>query len=230
MASFSVVLFTVSPSPGLEGGTATVKIDGREALLRSVELFLNRDNVKQIQLVVTQETVEEAKRKFGGHLRFSGVKLIAGGPRWIDQLAAAAEKVSAECTHVLVHDAARPAVAHNDIEDLMAESAKHSVVFLTAPMRAGLAEVEETGELVALHPAKRFLQVVTPWAFKRDRFLELAKLKQEPSPAEIHLLRGSGLNVRVGSPGDAGLVKSMISMLPKPKMRASDNPFEEAQW
>ena len=47
MAVFSVLLLT-APPPGLSGeaGGSLVKIDGREALLRSVELFLNRENVK----------------------------------------------------------------------------------------------------------------------------------------------------------------------------------------
>src|SRR5688500_13185024 len=123
MAVFSVILPTAAP-PGqaAEAGGAYVKIDGREALLRSVELFLNRENIKQIQLVVSSDAMEEAKRKYGGHLNFSGVKLIAGGPRWIDQLAAAAPSISAECTHVVIHDAARPAVPYSDIDAILREA------------------------------------------------------------------------------------------------------------
>jgi hypothetical protein len=46
----------------------------------------------------------------------------------------------------------------------------------------------------------------------------------------MHLEKGSPLNVRVGGGGDAGLVKQMISMLPKRKVAAPTSPFEEAQW
>src|SRR4029078_11567923 len=101
-ATFSVLLLTAAP-PGqtTEAGGAFVKIDGREALLRSVELFLNRDNVKQIQVVVLSDEAEKAKRKYAAHLIFSGVKLVPGGPRWTDQLAAAAPKISSEATHVI---------------------------------------------------------------------------------------------------------------------------------
>src|SRR5688572_18057103 len=60
MAVFSVLVMTAAP-PGQasEAGGAYVKIDGREALLRSVELFLNRDNVKQILLAVLPDMLEE---------------------------------------------------------------------------------------------------------------------------------------------------------------------------
>ena len=37
----------------------------------------------------------------------------------MDQIHAVAEKISAEATHVIVHDAARPAVPYTDIEAIM---------------------------------------------------------------------------------------------------------------
>ena len=78
MATFSVLLLT-APPPGIEktgGNGAFVKVDGRESLLKAAELFLNRDPVKQIQVVISAEQVEEAKRKYGGHFGFSGIKII----------------------------------------------------------------------------------------------------------------------------------------------------------
>src|SRR5579864_5877144 len=106
MANFSVAILTAAPrGQAAEAGGAFVKIDGREALLRSVELFLNREPIKQIQVVVPPDYLEEAKRKYGPHLSFSGVKLVSGGPKWIDQIVAASQKVSPEATHVLLHDA-----------------------------------------------------------------------------------------------------------------------------
>src|SRR5579864_7949453 len=102
MANFSVAILTAAPrGQAVEAGGAYVKIDGREALLRSVELFLNREPIKQIQVVVMADYLEEAKRKYGTHLSFSGVKLVSGGPRWSDQIATAAQTLSADATHVI---------------------------------------------------------------------------------------------------------------------------------
>jgi hypothetical protein len=58
----------------------------------------------------------------------------------------------------------------------------------------------------------------------------MGKNKRDPIAADAWLVRSSSLNIRVGASSDAALAKIMINMLPKPKMRASDNPFEEAQW
>jgi 2-C-methyl-D-erythritol 4-phosphate cytidylyltransferase len=231
MSTFSVVLLTAVPTHLAAAGIgAFIKVDGRECLLRTVELFLNRDNVKQIQLVVTPESMEESKRKYGAHLGFSGVKLVAGGPNWIDQIAAAGQNISAECSHVILHDAARPAVAYADIDALVAEAAKRPAVALSTDLRGGLAELDESAKPIEFHPPQKFQQVVTPWALRRDRFVEITKTKRDLAAGELTLLRSSQLNLRVGAASDAGMVKTMIAMLPKPKIRAADNPFEEAQW
>jgi 2-C-methyl-D-erythritol 4-phosphate cytidylyltransferase len=231
MASFSIAVLTAVPTQmGADGAGAMVKVDGRECVLRSVDTFVNRDGVKQIHLFVGDDQFEEAKRKFGGHLSFSGAKLFSAGRAWADQIAAAAEKISDECTHVVVHDAARPAVAYNDLEALMAEAEKHPVVMMTTPVRGGLVETEESGKPAALCSGARFQNVVTPWAFRKDRFLEMAKNRREPAAGEWRVLRSSSLNIRVTNATEASLAKSMIGMLPRPKVRGPDNPFEEAQW
>jgi 2-C-methyl-D-erythritol 4-phosphate cytidylyltransferase/2-C-methyl-D-erythritol 2,4-cyclodiphosphate synthase len=230
MAEFSVLILTAAP-PGqaAEAGGAFVKIDGRESLLRCAELFLNRNNIKQIQIVFQPEGLEEAKKKYGGHLSFSGVKVLSGGPRWVDQLAAAANAISPEATHVIVHDAARPAVPYSDIDALMSEAEKHPIVMLATMSRSQLVELDEGGNAVAFHPPARFMNLVTPQVFKREKFIELAKSKAEPHASEVTLLKGSPLNLRIGG-GDVSLIKAMVNMLPKPKLKGPTSPFEEAQW
>ncbi len=231
MAMFSVLILT-APPPGLasESGGAFVKIDGREALLRSVELFLNRDNVKQIQLAILPDMMEDAKQKFGAHLGFSGVKLVSGGPRWMDQISAAAATISAEATHVLVHDAARPAVPYTDIEAVMTEAEKHAAVALGTPLRTALVESDDGGSPVAYHLPHHFMHLLSPQAFSKEKYSEMAAKRVEVHPSQLTMVKGSALNIRVGGPGDAALVKTMISMLPKPKMKGPASPFDEAQW
>lgn len=231
MAVFSVLVMTAAP-PGLaaEAGGAYAKIDGREALLRSVELFLNRDNVKQIQLAVLPDQLEEAKRKYGAHLGFSGVKLISGGPRWIDQIKAAGDKISADCTHVLIHDAARPAVPFSDIDGLMDAAAKADAVVLAAPVRGPLVEVDEGGNPLSYPRPGSFMHVLTPQAYSKQKFAEMASTGKELHPSQVTLVKGSPINMRLGGAGDASVVRAMINLLPKPKVRPPSSPFEEAQW
>ncbi len=231
MSVFSVVVLTAAP-PGqaAEAGGAFVKIDGREALLRSVELFLNRDNVKQIQLGIEPDGLEEAKRKFGAHLSFSGVKLFSGGVRWMEQVAAAAERIAAECTHVILHDAARPAIPFGDIDALMEAAGKHDAVCLATPVRSPLVEVDEGANPLAWRLPGEFMHLLTPQCYSREKFIEMGRTQSPVHPSQSMLIKGSALNLRIGGSGDAGLIKTMINMLPKAKMKPLSNPFEEAQW
>jgi len=230
-ATFSVLLLTAAP-PGhaVESGGPFVKIDGREALLRSTELFLNRPQIKQIQLVFTPDFMEEGKRKYGGHLSFSGVKLVTAGPRWIDQIAAGAQKLSDEATHVVIHDTARPAVAYSDIDALLEEAEKKPIVVLTSPLRGDLVEIDQTGQPVSVRRSGEFVNLLTPLSFAREKFLHMAQNKQEPHASELCLLKGSPLNMRCSGPADAAFMKSLLMHLPKPKIKSPLSPFEEAQW
>jgi 2-C-methyl-D-erythritol 4-phosphate cytidylyltransferase len=230
MATFNVIVVTAAPTGmAAEAGGALVKIDGREALLRSVELFLNRENVKLVQLVFQPDYVEQGKTKFGGHLSFSGVKVLAGGPKWIDQLIAASEKMSADASHVIIHDAARPVVPYSDIDALMEQAEKHGIVALTTPLRSTLLEVDDHGHPMAYRTPSEFVHLVTPLAFTRDKFLAMCQSRQDVHASEITLIKGSPLNIRIGGPGDAGIAKSFLNMLPK-KKTGSLGVFEEAQW
>jgi 2-C-methyl-D-erythritol 4-phosphate cytidylyltransferase len=229
-AVYSVVIVTAPPpTQSSEAGGPYVKVDGREALIRSVELFLNRDNVKQVQLVIEPDAIEEAKRKFGAHLGLMGVKLVPGGPKWNDQVAAAGKNISAEATHVIVHDAARPAVPFSDIDALMQCVEQNPVAMLVAPLRAQLVELDEGHNPVAFHLPTNYMQLLTPQAFSREKFQQLASGK-EIHASEAKLVKASPLNIRVGSSADERVAKAMLNMLPKPKVKAPSSPFEEAQW
>jgi 2-C-methyl-D-erythritol 4-phosphate cytidylyltransferase len=232
MATFSVLLLTAPPAgQAAEAGGPFVKIDAREVLLKSSELFLNRENVKQIQIVFLPENLEEAKRKYAPHLSFSGVKVLSGGPKWIDQIAAASGKISPEATHVIIHDAARPIVAYSDIDGVMELAEKHSAVTLAAPSRNSLIEVDEGGNALAIHPSTQYMQLLTPQAYDKATFEKMASTKQEIHASQLKILKGSGLNIRAGG-GEAGpgLLKAMLNLLPKPKIKPPSSPFEEAQW
>jgi 2-C-methyl-D-erythritol 4-phosphate cytidylyltransferase len=235
MAVFSVLVLTAAP-PGQasEAGGALVKIDGREALLRSVELFLNRDNIKQIQVAVPSDTLDEAKKKYGPHFSFSGVKLFGAGARWLEQIAAAGARISPDCTHVLVHDGARPAVPFSDLDAVLSAAEKYEAVALASPLRNGLVEVDEGGNPLAFHRPGEFMNLLTPQVYSRPKFLELAgatgAAAKEIHPSQLTLVKGSPLNLRLGGPGDAGLLKTMLGMLPKAKVKPLSSPFEEAQW
>jgi hypothetical protein len=83
---------------------------------------------------------------------------------------------------------------------------------------------------MAYHFSSRFMNVLTPQVYSREKYLEMATTQREIHPSASTLLKASDLNLRVRGPGDAGLAKTMLNMLPKAKVKPPSSPFEEAQW
>ena len=83
---------------------------------------------------------------------------------------------------------------------------------------------------MAYHPPGGFVQLLSPQGFSKAKFAETLGAGKEVHPSALTLLKGSPLNIRLGGPGDGGLGKAMLMMLPKPKLKPPSSPFEEAQW
>ena len=86
-------------------------LGGRALLLRTVELFTKRDEVRSIIVAVAPDSIDEFRARYGPSLGFHGATIVAGGSqaRW-ETVRNALADVPPESTHVAVHDAARPAV------------------------------------------------------------------------------------------------------------------------
>lgn len=99
-------------------------VGGRPLILRTVELFTKREEVRTIVVGAPPDELEDFKSKYGPALGFHGATVVAGGreARWETVRNALAE-IPDECTHIAVHDAARPA-AGNTLLDHLFEAAR----------------------------------------------------------------------------------------------------------
>lgn len=87
-------------------------LGGRPLLMRTVEAFGKREDVESIIVAGPPDAFEEFRERFGATLSFHGAVVVPGGraERW-ETVKLALEHVSGDCTHIAVHDAARPAVS-----------------------------------------------------------------------------------------------------------------------
>ena len=222
----ALILVTAPPPGETADDAALTKIDGRESVLRVMELFGNRDGVSQSLLLIDPAKAELYKQKVGSHLSFIGVKLLQGGKTWVEQMAAAREKLAADVTHVLVHDAARPAVPYSDLDALLSFDPAAEVVACTAKVKGLLADYAALPGF-GTRIERNLATLSTPIRFTRAAFD--AACAAGKLPTDFQLINGSPLNVRCGT-CDAAFVKAMVQLLPKPKVQAPLSPFEEAQW
>ena len=81
MPKFSVIIAAAGRAERFGGGEKKTfaKLDGRPIFLRSVEHFINRQDVCQTILAVAPEDARMVKSSYGANLAFMGVKLVEGG-------------------------------------------------------------------------------------------------------------------------------------------------------
>src|SRR5918994_4040479 len=113
-------------------------LGGKAVWLHSAERFLNRQDVKQVIVVVAEEDREEFNRKFGANLAIMGVEVCNGGAERADSIQNALAKVRDDIDFVAVHDAARPCLADKWIDQVFAAAEQSGAAILGLPVSATL--------------------------------------------------------------------------------------------
>jgi len=244
MEKFCVIVPAAGKGERFGGGEKKTfaKLDGRPVFLRTLELFIGREDVCQTILAVAPEDVEQAKAQYGANLAFMGIQLVSGGERRFDTIAAALQHVSPKASFAAIHDAVRPCVSHDRIDAVFAEAIKSGAAILACPVTATLKRVsgsmfiDETVKRAALHEAQ------TPQVFRVDILRDAyAKLKSssldvtddaevvEKTGHPVAVVPSDATNIKITTKGDLTLAAAILKTRPSkpvPRMGA----FEEAQW
>ena len=140
----AVILPAAGASTRFQGGDKlAADLGGRPLLLRTVELFTRRPEVVQVIVAGPPDDFEGFKARYGAALGFHGVLLVEGGraDRWETVLNAMAV-VEPDCSHVAVHDAARPLVTDELMDRLLLAAEKLDAVIPIEPVSSTLKQIE----------------------------------------------------------------------------------------
>lgn len=194
-------------------------LGGRAMLLRTVELFTKRDEVKSIIVAGPPDDLDDFRDRFGAQLGFHGVRIVPGGraDRW-ETVRNALEAVPEDATHVAVHDAARPG-ASDELVGRVFEAAKvHPAVVPGLAIADTLKRVSEQAVRAEEEDAVAdlILGESADAATSKGRFVEATVDRtnmvgvQTPQVFEIALLRRAYAQADLsGATDDAGLVERL---------------------
>ncbi|MEO0964031.1 MAG: 2-C-methyl-D-erythritol 4-phosphate cytidylyltransferase [Planctomycetota bacterium] len=127
------------------------RMGGESVLLRSAGAFAGRGDVACLVVAVSPDDVGGFELKWGDRLRdrLPGVevRVVAGGKveRW-ETVMKAVEAVPEECTHIAVHDAARPLATRELIDRCFAAAAEQPAVIPAVPVSSTVKRVVEERE------------------------------------------------------------------------------------
>jgi 2-C-methyl-D-erythritol 4-phosphate cytidylyltransferase len=220
-----------------------VDVAGRAALIRSVELFANRDDVKQILLAIAPEDEELVNIKWGPNLKFFNVQICFGGAERFDTVKKALELVNNDIDLIAVHDAVRCCVTKQWIDATFAAAAKTGAAILACPVAATIKLAKDNTIIKTVDRAGLY-EAQTPQVFKAEllkkAYENLAKLDKSKISDDAQLVEALGQkvsivetdpsNIKITRQSDIAIAEAILKTREKLKPKGYVGPYAEAQW
>jgi 2-C-methyl-D-erythritol 4-phosphate cytidylyltransferase len=221
-----------------------VTLEGRPVWLRTAELFVTRDDVAQVYVVVSPDDDEMFRRRYAANLAFLNVKIVQGGKERFESVANALALVGDDVDLVAVHDAVRPCVTKEQIDLVFAKAAETGAALLGMPVAETLKRATKQFTVQETVAREGLWLAQTPQVFRRDWLLaayaQRASFKGtitddaqliEAAGHAVHLVAGAATNIKITTRDDLPLAAAILASLPKPKEKRPIHPFaDEASW
>jgi len=194
-----------------------LEIAGRPILERSVSLLHEHPDVHEVIVALPEELVQDPPAYL--LMASKPLRIVAGGVRRQDSVAAAFRLVSDRADVVVIHDAARPFATSGLIARTIAAAAESGAALAALEARdtvkvirvapsdaAGLAQAEEAERFVRQTLDRRSIFLAqTPQAFRREVLRDALAL-QDDATDEAALAERAGHAVRIVE-GEASNIK-----------------------
>jgi 2-C-methyl-D-erythritol 4-phosphate cytidylyltransferase len=246
MPSFAIILPAAGKSTRFRDKEKKpfANLDGRAVWLRTVELFVTRDDVCQCILVINPDDRELLQRRYAANLAFMNVQVVDGGAERFASVGNALAVVKPEADLVAVHDAVRPCLTEEQVNAVFARAAQTGAAILGVPVTDTLKRVDGQKQIHSTLSRQSLWQAQTPQVFRRDwlteAYAQRGKLGQEITDDaqlveavghQVHVVEGSPLNVKITTRADLTLAEAVLKSRPKPQAPRAAHPFaEEEMW
>lgn len=219
---------------GSRMGSATpkqfFKVAGKMVIEHTIDVFDNNSNIDEIAIVINPDFVREMEDIVLRNSWKKVKKILKGGAeRYLSSLSAIEAYGSDENTNLIFHDAVRPLVSDNIINDVVQALNSYNAVDVAVPSTDTIIQVDTAGKTIQNIPPRKYLRNgQTPQAFKlhtiRDAYhvalqdpefvstddcgTVLKYLPQEP----IYVVNGEAQNMKLTYKEDAFLLDKLFQL------------------
>lgn len=220
---FSVLILAAGSSARMGGGNKqTLLLAGETVLRRSVRAFAGIDRASEI-LVVCREQDLADYTEILRDLLSDRIRLIpAGGATRQQSVENALAHLSADTTHIAIHDGARPLVREEDIQKTF-DTAEEKGSALLGVFTRDTIKVIADGKVAATPDRRTLFLAQTPQAFSRaEYFAAMADAKAqgldftddaqlfEMTGRPVHIVEGHFDNLKITTPEDVPLAEGCL--------------------
>ena len=245
MASVAVILPAAGKSTRFGGPEKKpyTSLDGRAVWLRTVELFVNRPEVRQVLLVIDPEDRELVTSRYGATLMFMDITLVDGGSERFESVANALAKLRPEIDLVAVHDAVRPCTPPAVINTVFALAEKTGAALPGVPVADTLKRVDDTLRVRETVPRQGLWQAQTPQVFRRDWLTDAyarrgtlgASITDDAQLVEaagyaVTMAQGSPFNLKITTAEDLKLAEMFLGKKEAEAVKKPARPFDDDRF
>lgn len=240
MSKFAVILPAAGKSTRFDQKRRKVFVElkGRPVWVRTAEQFVNRDDVVQTILVVSPEDLEFFKEKFRPNLAFMDIEVITGGAERSDSVLKGLQRVREDVDFVAVHDAARPLIVKDWIDQVFRAAEQHDAAILATPVTSTLKRADANQAIQETVSREQLWAAQTPQVFRRqlliDAYARQGKLRPtdeaqlvEQLGKTVKIVAGSALNLKITTQEDFRIAEHLLDALPKEKLPGFLHPFAD---
>lgn len=152
---------------GGRGEKVFVPLLGKPLFRHSLDRFLSLPAVVEVVLVADPRGADELREALSG-IAPGRLKLCGGGARRQDSVANGLRALGPDARWVAIHDAARPGIHEQDIEETLRRARTVGAAILARPSTDTLKQVREDGTIERTLPRERIWRAETPQIARRD--------------------------------------------------------------
>ena len=157
----------------------------------SIETFINHSEIDSVILVVPELYFEEIKNKIKNCL------IIKGGKTRQESSFLGLRACPKNTNNVLIHDAARPFVSTQIIEDCIKNLNKHIAVSPALPCTDTIIEAKNNSNISKTLDRNILYQLQTPQAFNYKILLDCHKKLKEQVTDDISIIKKQGYDCKI---------------------------------
>lgn len=199
----------------------------KPVLAHTVDAFERTSCVSEIILAARADRIDELKELVSQSGLQKVRHVIPGGVRRQDSVRAGLERLGSAVQYVAVHDAARPLVMPEQIEQLFALARQHGAAALAEPVIDTIKRADENQFVAGGVPREGLYAMQTPQIFSRELIVSayaavaasnLAVTDEvsavEHIGARIALLANEECNLKITYPRDLLIAQSILARRP----------------
>jgi len=201
-----------------------IRIHDKPVFLHTIDRFSQCSLVTEMVLVVGESERDYVLDTWRDLLDAYGVKkIVPGGKRRQDSVFNGLSNVDTDAEIVLIHDAVRPLVKKEHIEEVIHKVKECKAAILAAPMKATVKEINDDFSIKRTVPRSKLWMAQTPQGFEKNlimkvfhqfrnterEFTDDAQMVEEAG-YPVYIVPGSDDNIKITTPDDISIAAALL--------------------